>query len=169
MFTLKTLEIESIPSALQKAERYRMLNEHREAESISLDILRVDPDNQDAVIMLILTHTDKFKSELNPAFNDALNTLEQLKDDRTRTYYRGIIFERRAKAHFNRTEPMANSMAFDFFSKAMAQYEQLLTETADGNLDVDLRWNTCARILNENPSLKPAEQPSEVELTDAYE
>jgi tetratricopeptide (TPR) repeat protein len=169
MFTLKTPNMESIQSALQKAERYRLLNEPREAESISLDILQVDPDNQEALIMLILAHTDMFKTEFNPAFNNALSVIEQLHDEHYKTYYRGIIFERRAKAHLSRSEPSSNNMAYDFFIKAMAEYEQILESNPDSTQDAALRWNTCARVLNESSNLKPTDQNLEVELTDSYE
>ena len=46
MFELKPLSREAFPAALEKAERYRLLNEPLEAESICRDILAVDPDNQ---------------------------------------------------------------------------------------------------------------------------
>lgn len=169
MYTLKALKMESIPSALQKAERYRLLNEPREAESIYLDILQEEPDNQEALAMLILAHTDKFKTELNPAFNNALSVLEQLQGEQGKIYYRGIIYERRAKAHLNRSELNSNYIAYDYFAKAMAEYDKVLESNSDGNLDAVLRWNTCARILNENPHLKPDKHSGEVELSDGYE
>lgn len=169
MFTLKALKMESIPSALQKAERYRLLNEPREAESICLDILQVDPDNQEAKIMLLLAYSDKFKEELYPAFNDSLSILEQLRDEYSKTYYRGVIYERRAKAHLNRSEPSSDDSAHGWFRKAMAEYERALESDTNGNQDAALRWNTCARILNDNPNLKRAEENREVELMDDYE
>ncbi len=169
MFTLKTLNIKSIKSALKKAERYRLLNEPREAENICLDILLVAPDNQEALVMLVLAHTDMFKTKLNPAFSNALSVLEQLNDEYNKTYYRGVIFERRAKAHLSNSQPNSNNMAYDFFTKAMAEYEQILESNPDGIQDVALRWNTCARVLNENSNLKPTDQNMEVELTDSYE
>ena len=46
MSDLKALSREAIPAALEKAERYRLLNEPGEAESICLDILQADPENQ---------------------------------------------------------------------------------------------------------------------------
>jgi hypothetical protein len=46
MSELKSLHKDAIPAALGKAERYRLLNEPGEAESICLDILHVDPENQ---------------------------------------------------------------------------------------------------------------------------
>ena len=34
---------DAVPAALAKAERYRLLNEPGEAESICLDVLQIDP------------------------------------------------------------------------------------------------------------------------------
>jgi len=42
MYELKRLTKEAVPRALEKAERYRLLNEPTEAESICQDILRVE-------------------------------------------------------------------------------------------------------------------------------
>ena len=60
MFELKRLSSEAIPEALEKAERYRLLNEPGEAESICLDVLKTDPDNQQALIILLLAVSDRF-------------------------------------------------------------------------------------------------------------
>ena len=51
----------------------------------------------------------------------------------------------------------------------MAEYETALKTCAPNNADAALRWNTCARILNENPHLKTAEESREVEVLDGYE
>ena len=53
--------------------------------------------------------------------------------------------------------------------KAMADYERALENCSPGNEDAALRWNTCARILNDNPQLKPTDERREVQVTDAYE
>lgn len=168
MFELKTLSKASVPSALRKAERYRLLNEPNEAESICLDILHVDPQNQEALIMLLLANTDKFKTELYPAFDRAMAALERLGDAHCRFYYRGVICERRAKAHLDKGGHGSAELAHDWYTKAMADYEQALEGCAPGNEDATLRWNACARILNDNPHLKPIDERREVELTDGY-
>ena len=59
MFTLKPISRDSVDGALAKAERYRLLNEPHEAESICRDILEVDPANRQARISLILALTDQ--------------------------------------------------------------------------------------------------------------
>jgi len=58
MFELKPLSIEALSAALEKATRYRLLSEPAEAESICLDVLRTDPDNQQALVILLLALTD---------------------------------------------------------------------------------------------------------------
>ena len=63
MFTLKPLSAAAIPSALAKAERYRLLNEPGEAESICLDILQIEPSNQEALVSLVLALSDQFREE----------------------------------------------------------------------------------------------------------
>lgn len=169
MFTLKKLIIESVPSALQKAERYRLLNEPSEAESICLDILEVEPNNQEALIMLLLAHTDKFKGEFYlTAFQKAMSLIERLDGAYCKIYYRGVIYERRAKFHINQGGPGTGELAHDWFTRAMAEYDRVMELYPNGNQEATLRWNTCARILNENPHLKPAEENREVELIDDY-
>jgi hypothetical protein len=158
MIELKPLSKEYIPLALDKAKRYRLLNEPYEAESICQDILLVEPDNQDALIMLLLAYTDRFGEELFPAFNQAMEVLERLSDAHCRIYYRGIINERRARAHLATGGPGSGPLAYEWYTKAMADYERALTTCSPGNQDAALRWNTCARVLNRNPHLKPDEE-----------
>ncbi len=169
MYTLKRLAAEAIPAALEKAERYRLLNDPYPAQSICLDILAVDPDHQAACIMLLLAYTDEFKNEIFPAFNKAVELLERLTDDHCRYYYRGIIHERRANAHLNRGGPSSAQIAYDWYAKAMADYEAALARCSPDNADAALRWNTCARLMNEHPQLKPGEESRDVAVTDGYE
>jgi hypothetical protein len=166
MYELKTLSRASIPAALQKAERYRLLNEPYQAASICMDILRVEPENQEALIMLLLAHTDKFKNALYPAFDEAMETLGRLSSGHCRLYYRGIINERRANAHLDKGGPGSSELAHDRLVKAMADYEEALQNCSPGNEDAALRWNACARILNEHPHLKSTDERQEVEVPD---
>ena len=63
MFARKPISHDSVPGALAKVERYRLLNEPMEAESICRDILEVQPDNQAALVDLILSLTDQMSDE----------------------------------------------------------------------------------------------------------
>ena len=155
MYTLKTLPREAIGHALEKAKRYRMLNEPFEAESICQDILEVDAKHQEALIVLLLALTDKFKHELNPAFSQALQVLERFSDHYCKAYYEGIIYERRAKMHLTRQAPGSGFSAYEWFQKAMEAYEKAQM-CAPQPEDAILRWNTCARIIMQNPEVVPA-------------
>src|SRR5438045_6448494 len=97
MFALKPISHDSVAGALAKAERYRLLNEPGEAESICRDILEIEPGNQQALISLILALTDQILDDPH-AFANALATADRLQTPYDRAYYAGIAWERRAKA-----------------------------------------------------------------------
>ena len=101
MFDLKPLSKDAIESALAKAERYRLLNEPDEAESICLDVLDVDPDNQAATVMLLLALSDQF-GEASGAALRAQELARGLQNEYERWYYSGLVAERRARAHLKR-------------------------------------------------------------------
>src|SRR4026209_1419720 len=102
-FRLKPMSAGAIPSALAKAERYRLLNEPGEAESICLDVLEVDPHNEEALVMLLLTLTDQFPTDSSTHMVSRANELAaSLGDEYDRAYYSGIVRERRAKAVLQR-------------------------------------------------------------------
>src|SRR6202035_5773642 len=97
MSDLKSLHKDAIPAALEKAERYRLLNEPGEAESICLDILAVVPDNQRAIITLLLALTDRFEKGYSVSDTQTKELLTRMKSEYDRTYYSGIVAERRAE------------------------------------------------------------------------
>jgi len=158
MFNLKPLSQEAIPAALEKATCYRYLNEPAEAESICLDILEVEPGNQQAIITLILALTDQFERNLSQSFPKTREAVKRLKDDYCRIYYRGIICERRAKLHYERGGPGSGHLAYDWFRQAMEAYEKAIDRRLAGNDDAVLRWNACARVIMNNSDLVPGER-----------
>ena len=158
MFELKPISAESIPAALQKAERYRLLNEPSAAESICLDVLRVDPENQQATVMLLLAITDQFGEESAAAASRAQAILPRVKDEYKRAYYRGIISERRAKAQLRHSTPGAATIAFDWFRDAMTWYETAERMRPRGNDEAILRWNTCARLVDRDEHVRARPQ-----------
>ena len=157
MFKLKPLSGDAISAALEKATCYRYLNEPAEAESICLDILEVEPGNQQALITLILALTDQFQRDLSKPFPKAREAVKRLTDDYCRIYYRGIICERRAKVHFERGVMGSGQIAYDWFRQAMDAYEKAIDSRLSGNDDAILRWNACARVIMNNSDLVPAE------------
>ena len=155
MFELKPLSAGGIGAALEKAERYRLLNEPGEAESICLDALRVDPENQDALVTLLLALTDQFGEELPSVVGEAWALVERLAEDYDRAYYSGIIWERRAKAQLHRGVPGFGPRAYDWLREAMTWYERAEAIRPAGNDDALLRWNTCARLIMRDHRLVP--------------
>jgi hypothetical protein len=155
MFTLKRLSPAGIPSALQKAERYRLLNQPWAAESICLDVVEVDPGNQAALVLLLLCITDQFGSALGAGVAHAREVLRQLTSEYQRTYYAGIVCERRGQAQLVQGGHGAESVAYSWFREAMEWYEKAEAIRPAGNDESLLRWNTCARLLSQNPKLAP--------------
>ena len=153
---LKRLSAEAVPAALEKAERYRLLNEPTEAESICRDILEVEPDNQKALRTLFLALTDQFRRHLAAAMTEAREVLERLEEGYHRTYYEGILWERRAKACLRKSGPHNGHIAYDSLNRAMECFESAAEQRPAGNDDALLRWNTCVRLLEANPKLRPA-------------
>ncbi len=157
MFELKTLSKEGVAAALEKAEHYRLLNEPWEAGSICRDILEADPENQEARIVLLLSLTDQLRTGDAKALQTARQVVEGLSGEYERAYYSGIICERKAKAILARGGPGSGSVTYDWLRQAMEWYEKAEDLRPPGYDDAVLRWNTCARIIMENESLRPEE------------
>ena len=156
MHELKPLSREAIPAALAKAERYRLLNESEIAESICEDILAADPQNQQALVMLILAITDRFRDHgLGEHTARARRLIPRLGSEYERVYYSGIICERRARAHYAQGGPGAAQIAYDWFTDAMTCFEQAMAIRPTGNDDAVLRWNACARTLDRHREIAP--------------
>src|SRR4029077_3290250 len=98
MFELKPLNRDAIPAALEKAMRYRLLNEPGAAESICLDVLRIDPDNQEALEVLVPAMSDRFARGYTIGDSHIQEYLSRIRDEYQRTYHTGIVYERRGKA-----------------------------------------------------------------------
>lgn len=152
---LKPITREGIPAALQKAERYRLLNDSTAAESICLDILGVEAENQQALVTLLLSVTDQFTADEGDAVRRARDVLPRLKDDYKRAYYAGIISERKAKALLQRGGMGTGEVVHDWLRDAMRWYEKAEALRPAGNDEAILRWNTCARVLSRHEVKRP--------------
>lgn len=162
MFELKKLSPEAVPAALAKAERYRLLNEPEQAESICEDILAAEPENPQALIHLILALTEQFASGESGRVSEAQSLIPRLHREFDRAYYAGIICERRARALLANGSPGSGFIAYEWFRQAMEWYEKAQIMSRPGNQDAVLRWNTCARFLNRHPQfVRPAEERAE--------
>jgi hypothetical protein len=153
MLELKPLSREAVPNALAKAERYRLLNEPWQAESICQDVLQIDPENPTALVTLILALTEQFDDGVS--VEEARAVCSRLQSEYDRAYYSGIISERRAKSILRQGRHGSGVMAFDWIRQAMDWYERAEAIRPPANDDALLRWNTCARFLKRNPHLQP--------------
>ncbi|HXT70772.1 MAG TPA: hypothetical protein VN700_13510 [Vicinamibacterales bacterium] len=156
MFELKSLSPAAIPAALAKAERYRLINEPEQSQSICEDILAADPANHDARVMLILALSDQFAHRHPLAAARALDLVAGLASDYERAYYTGLVAERRARALLDVPGPGARA-AVEWLQDAMEAYERADGLKPAGNDEARLRWNSCARVLNSRPDLLQVE------------
>ena len=156
MFELKSLHKEAISAALEKAKHYRLLNEPSAAQSICLDILQIEPNNQDALVNLVLAMSDRFAKDYAVGDTQTQDYLSRIENEYERAYYTGIVYERRAKAVLDQGTPLAASNAYELFRQAMNWFDKAEAIRPAGNDDAILRWNGCARIVMRN-KLEPRE------------
>lgn len=158
-FSLKPISRAAVARALERVERYRLLNQPEQAESICLDILEADPGNQAALVELVLAITDQFGSDTGAGgAQKAREHLARLTDQYQRCYYGAIIEERQARAALARG--ISRPFAYESFRRAMDLYEQAEPIRPEGDDSAILRWNACVRTI-EREQLKP--RPAEQE------
>jgi hypothetical protein len=152
---LKQISASGIAQSLDKAERFRLLHEPSQAESICRDILDSDRRNQHALRALVLALIDQGKVfEVRQAialFEDAFD----------RAYYLGIMYERETRALLERPKAV-RSAAYDGFRQAMECFERA-EALRPGHVDALFRWNSCARAI-EREHLEPEEPQLELPL-----
>ena len=163
MSPLKRIAASSVAGALERALRYRLLNEPREAESICCDILDVEPENQEALMILLLARTDQFDTELAHALDAAKEAWERLRGEYERAYYEGIIHER--WAHVQRKRNLPADVSVGWYLQAMRCFERAESLAPADNPDAVLRWNSCARMIDEQ---RAAEPPSQTTRRDVH-
>ena len=154
MLPLKPLSRDAIPAALGKAERYRLLNEPGQAESICLDVLAIDPGNQAALVTLILSLSDQFAGQQHAAaLQRAREALTRLAGEYERAYYEGILCERRARAQLADGHHGSALAAREWIKEALDHYARAEQHRPPGTDDAILRWNACVRRLERHPQV----------------
>ena len=144
-YKLKQISTSGIAEAIAKAELYRSLNEPEEAESICRDILSIEPQHQFALRLLGLALTDQFTTGASDRFKETEEIFHQLADPYEQRYYRGLLYERRAKAELKSGHgPRAALTLFELALQSFAEAEKIRPA---GNDDAILRWNRCVRLL----------------------
>ena len=164
MFELKSIAKQSIPKALERAERYRLLNEPREAESICLDVLQIEPDNAAALQTMLLALTDQFASHGAGRHMDQAKQLLPRLRPYEQKYYAGIIAERFARHKLESGHPGANASAYSYLCEAMKFYDEAHELAPEGNDEAILRHNTCVRTIGWHHLVEPTRDEQELPL-----
>ena len=142
----KSISRDAVPLSLEKAERYRLLNEPAQAESVCRDVLAVDPQNQHALVMLLLALTDQFATGSPACFDEAQAVVPRLHEEYQQLYYSGIIWERRGQSRAIKGGPGSKEFAYTWICQAMNFYERAEPLRPPANDDPLLRWNSCLRL-----------------------
>ena len=153
---LKPIHKEAIASALEKAVRYRVLNEPLEVESICRDVLEIDRDNQQAIATLLLALTDQFPRGLGPRVASGQRAggapFERLRKSRTT---RASFGSDRRSVSTTRKRRVGDTRPTRDFAGQWEFYEKAEKVRPPGNDDALLRWNTCVRIIESHTDIVP--------------
>lgn len=159
---LKKISEDAIGNAVERAEHYRLLNDPEQAESVCLDVLAVDEDNQQAKRILILALTDRFADKAcTSRVKLARQHAKSLTDDYERAFHRGVIHECEGRAYL--AKGLRGSFAYECFEEAMELFEEAMDKRAEGQDDAILRWNSCLRTV-QTLGLEPRGQEDELPL-----
>ena len=149
---LKAISRAGIAEAIAKAELYRYLNEPEEAESICRDILAVDSGHQLARRLLGLAITDQFTGYAGDRYAEVVEIFQGLRDPYERSYYTGLLHERRAKAQLRSGySPHILLPLIEDAMRCFAEAEKIRPPSNDDSL---LRWNRCVRLLQSQPDFR---------------
>jgi len=151
---LKKIRAEAAASAVEKAEKYRDLNQPFEAESICRDVLAASPDHAGALRTLGLALTDQFEGKGKGRHAEAMAVFGRLADPYERAFYSGLACERQAKAQLEEGRPLQSSLPL--FEEALARYQEAERLRPAGNDDPILRWNSVVRTLRAHPDYAAA-------------
>lgn len=150
---LHDIHPDSIELALDMARQYRSLHEPEIAESICLDILHIEPENQKALVLYILALSDQLHHAGKKTQVQSIEqAIQKLQSRYQQYYYTGLLHERRAR--FMLTQSMARVFAYDYFIEALQFYQKAEKIRPEHNDESILRWNSCIRTI-EKEKLKP--------------
>lgn len=143
---LHAINVNSVELALDKARQYRSLLEPEMAESICLDILNINQDNQQALVIYILALSDQLHHpDKQSQIKVIQSVIEKLDSEYQRHYYTGLLNERQAR--FLLSQPMSRSFAYDYFIEAFKHYELAKPLGPENNDEAILRSNSCIRTI----------------------
>ena len=107
----------------------------------------MEPDNQQGLVVLLLSLSDQFGQGGSAPLKSVQDLLARLQGEYEQAYYAGVILERWGKAQLH-SGALAHT-AYDWLREAMRCYDKAEAIHPPDNLEAILRWNTCARIINQ--------------------
>ena len=106
----------------------------------------MDPQNQHALVTLLLALTDQFRIGSPECFDEAQAVVPKLHGEYQQLYYSGIIWERRGQARAIEGRPGGTKVAYAWICQAMDDYERAERFRPPADDDPLLRWNSCLRL-----------------------
>jgi len=154
MFALKPISRDSVAGALAKAERYRLLNEPTEAESICRDILEIAPANREARISLILALTDEFAQD-EKAFSIAVGEAAGLESP-TIALITPALRGNDGQRHSMTPQTGLQRPCVRLACQGARLFEEAERFTTGRQTTTPiLRWNACVRFLTRHKTVGP--------------
>lgn len=144
---LRKLSPDSVSPAIEKARHYRLLNQPEQAESICLDVLEIDPDNQPALIILLLARTDQLDDDNPSMLGKCREVIGRLEMEYHKSYYQALLCERQAMQLLKRRGRRSSLVAYQWFGDAIKHYETAIELKPADDDEAILRWNFCNRII----------------------
>jgi len=154
MFELKSLPKSEAASALVIAEHCREVGEPEAAESMCLDVLAVEPDDQRALVLLLLARTDLLERGLPGSVERARESLPRLSSAFERAYYAGLICERHGRYLLHSRGRRSSFLAWEMFREALEHFEEA-ARIAPERVEPMLRFNSCVRLVEQNRHCVP--------------
>lgn len=142
----KQISPSDVDHTLGLAVQYRMCGNGAVAESMCLDVLAVEADNQAALEELLHVYAGRITQGIRTALADARGVLERLSDPVTHAFCSGLIYEVQARRLVARHDLPAAEAAQELFGFAVEQFEQA-ADTAENPLESRLRANACLRAM----------------------
>lgn len=152
---LKPIPEGSMATALAMAQTCRDVSEPQEAESICLDLLQVEPESQEALVLLLLARTDLLDEGLPGGVERAREPLSRLTSEYEREYYAGIICERQARYLLRSRGRHTSFVAWEWFQYAMDHFEDAARSSPE-RVEPALRFNACVRLIERNRHCVPS-------------
>ena len=157
---LKTLEKADLDAALATAQASWSEMRADDVESICLDILEADPENQNALELLLRSRIELLKKGLPQGVAHAEELIPRLESDFDKAFFSGMLREGQARYLIEKRGKQSSNVAYSWFRHAMDNFEEAHSKDP-GRIEAQLHWNACLRTLKNNPQCIPPPEDAE--------